>query len=249
MRLLISCMTCLQERGRPSDWFAQVEFRDDGRYEVQCPNGHRTVTLLQAEKYEVLFEIAIHAILDGYYREAVASFAASLERFYEFAIAVLLEDLKVKRDDVEAAWKHVSNQSERQLGGFLYLWMSRFKGVPQLLSPDDAGFRNAVVHKGKIPSKDEATAFGQSVLEVVVPKLAQIKQQLHAAMLQVTFYSLRSKFGKGSQEQVQPCTMGLNTAYQRAVAHEQLTVRAYLEHMAGWRFMQNASVPPLPAPR
>lgn len=81
MRLLIPCMKCLQELERPDEWFGRVEFRDDGCYEVVCRRGHSTVTLLQEEKYEVLFEIGVNAILDGYYREAVASFAASLERF------------------------------------------------------------------------------------------------------------------------------------------------------------------------
>ncbi len=67
-----------------------VELRDDGRYEFTCENGHTTVTVLQEQKFEVLFDLGAHAILDGYYREAVASFTSSLERFYEFFIKAAL---------------------------------------------------------------------------------------------------------------------------------------------------------------
>ncbi len=69
---------------------AAIEFRDDGRYEVTCPKGHKSVTILQQQKFEVLFDIGAYAIVDGYYREAVSSFTSSLERFYEFFVKAVL---------------------------------------------------------------------------------------------------------------------------------------------------------------
>jgi len=80
MRLMVSCMQCLQEFGKPSNEFARVEFRDDGRYELTCSVGHTTTTILQQQKFEVLFEIGAYAILDGYYREAVSSFSTTGQR-------------------------------------------------------------------------------------------------------------------------------------------------------------------------
>ncbi len=40
-------------------------------------------------RFEVLTETAMQAIVDGYYREAVASFAASLERIFQFYVEVV----------------------------------------------------------------------------------------------------------------------------------------------------------------
>ena len=94
MRLLIPCMQCFQElgaqMGHPNDECARVEICDDGKYEVTCTRGHKETVILQQQKFEILFEIGAHAIIDGYYREAVSSFAASLERFYEFSIKAFL---------------------------------------------------------------------------------------------------------------------------------------------------------------
>lgn len=42
--------------------------------------------ILQESKFELLFEMAVIAFIDGYYREVVASLAASIERLYEFYI-------------------------------------------------------------------------------------------------------------------------------------------------------------------
>src|SRR5450759_1525283 len=114
-------MKCLQEFGRPSSEFSQIEFRDDGRYELKCSFGHETTTVLQQQKFEILFEIGAHAILDGYYREAVSSFTSSLERFYEFAIRVFLEKSSKSDDLFQSCWSKVSSQSERQLGAFVFL--------------------------------------------------------------------------------------------------------------------------------
>jgi len=41
MKLPITCMQCLMENGKISDTIALIEFRDDGRYEFTCDNGHR----------------------------------------------------------------------------------------------------------------------------------------------------------------------------------------------------------------
>lgn len=131
MRVLIPCIRCLQELGRPSGEFSQVEFRDDGRYELTCASGHRVTTVLQQQKFEVLFDIGAHAILDGYYREAVSSFAASIERFYEFAVRVILASSSGSDELFKDAWKPVSIQSERQLGGFVLLWSQPLRRCPR----------------------------------------------------------------------------------------------------------------------
>jgi hypothetical protein len=139
---------------------AAVEFRDDGRYEVTCPKGHRSTTLLQQQKFELLFDIGAYAIADGYYREAVSSFAASLERFYEFFIRAVMLQRGIDSQVIHNAWKVVAAQSERQLGGFVFLYTLEFGRSPQLLSGARAAFRNDVVHKGRIPTRPEAVDYG-----------------------------------------------------------------------------------------
>ena len=78
MKLRIVCPKCMEDSNENARPIAFVEFRDDGRYEVTCPKGHQAIVFLQQQKFELLFEIGAYAIADGYYREAVSSFAASL---------------------------------------------------------------------------------------------------------------------------------------------------------------------------
>lgn len=84
-------MACFQELGKSTNEFITLEFRDDGCYGVCCSRGHTSVTILQEQKFEILFDIGANAIIDGYYRESISSFTSSLERFYEFCIKVFCE--------------------------------------------------------------------------------------------------------------------------------------------------------------
>ncbi len=68
----------------------RVELLDGNNYTFTCENGHKQTVLLQQQKFEMLFEVGANAILDGYYREAVSSFASSLERAYQFFSTVCL---------------------------------------------------------------------------------------------------------------------------------------------------------------
>ena len=192
-------MKCVRDFGRPSQELASVEFRDDGKYELTCSNGHETTTLLQQQRFELLFDIGAHAILDGYYREAVSSFAASLERFYEFAIRVFLNNAGTPENVVTACWKTVSNQSERQLGAFVLIWASKFHAKPKLLEPNQVTFRNEVVHKGKIPSREEALYFGNSALDVLRQNMLQVRDQLPDSVGQVIIQHLRNCQANNSQ--------------------------------------------------
>lgn len=177
MRLPLNCMQCvLEKREKAHDELYPTEFRDDGRYEIRCSYGHSTITLLSQQKFELLFDIGAYAIVDGYYREAISSFSSSLERFYEYAIRIFLERLTKSDELFQSGWSTIKNQSERQLGAFIFLWMQQFKEVPVLLTNSKIEFRNSVIHKGKIPSRDEALNYGNSVLDVIRPKLNKIKE-------------------------------------------------------------------------
>lgn len=240
MRLLIPCMKCLQESGKPSGEFARVEFRDDGKYELTCSHGHETTAILQQQKFELLFDIGAHAILDGYYRESVSSFAASLERFYEFSIRTFLSKLSGSDDLFRTCWKSVSSQSERQLGAFIFLWCSTFKASPPLLNNNQVSFRNDIVHKGTIPTKEEAIAFGDSVLNVLRPNMLALREQLSESVQQVVLYHLRDAQTPGATSpSATMCASTIVSLSAGEESHHQGDLKHHLSKLLEWRAIAN----------
>jgi hypothetical protein len=144
---------------------------------MKCRSRHETVTCLQEQKFELMFDLGANAIVDGYYREAVSSFTSGLERFYEFYVQVLCEKADVPEEAFDATWRTVAAQSERQLGAFAFLSLIEKKAPPQLLPAAKSKFRNDVIHKGKIPSRQGAVDYGQEVLDLETPVLRELKIQ------------------------------------------------------------------------
>ncbi len=175
MKLFMVCPECVRRVPVIPFEIVSIVVRNDGLYEFTCSKGHKVVTCLQQQKFEILFEIGAHAIFDGYYREAVSSFSASLERFYEFYVKVICLSRGIAEDALEQAWKEVSHQSERQLGAFVCLHLIETGHPPTMLSNNSHRFRNEVIHKGLIPERQEAVKYGQEVLDLTVPLLANLK--------------------------------------------------------------------------
>jgi hypothetical protein len=168
------CPTCAQASGGVGTWFVET-IREDGLYTGKCPNGHDLLLATQTLPHEMLFEIALNAIVDGYHREAISSFAASMERYFEFAIKVIAKKRAVPTAVFVDAWKTVAKQSERQLGAYVMLYTMEFNVTPKLLSNKMIEVRNDVVHKGKLPTLDEACTFGNAVHEVIQESLRQLR--------------------------------------------------------------------------
>jgi hypothetical protein len=174
------CMKCFQENGQPSEELFAATPEDSGLYRLTCTAGHESVTCLQQMKFEVLFDIGAYAIVDGYHREAVSSFTSALERIYEFYIEVQAAAHKVSVETYEATWNQVSKQSERQLGAFLFVRALCTKSAPLVPRYSDVEFRNAVIHKGKIPSRQEALDYGQRVLDLILHLLKELRSSVPA---------------------------------------------------------------------
>ncbi len=241
MKLLIACMKCLEEFGKPTGEFSRVEFCDDGRYEITCSNGHETITVLQQQKFEVLFEIGAHAILDGYYREAVSSFTSSLERFHEFCIKVFFETGSISEKVLKSCWKKVSNQSERQLGAYIFLWTYCTKECPDTLSNNHVELRNAVVHKGKIPTKQEALEYGNAILDQIRPKMQLLQDSYSEEVGKVVFKHLRDS-QKGTDIDKQISTMCLPTIISLSTGekdHHSKSLEELLERLQKWKTIIN----------
>jgi hypothetical protein len=151
-----------------------VEPTNKGQYSATCESGHTFEVAVGYHDFQILFEIAINAIHDGYYREAVGSFTASYERFLEFFVRIAVGASGINAEAIGKAWKHMSNQSERQLGAFIFTYLLTYKESPELLPNNRVTFRNGVIHKGKIPSRDESIEYGDAVMKVVMGVLRKL---------------------------------------------------------------------------
>jgi len=80
------------ETGAPTDDLPRylLDLTADGVYLDKCREGHTIKLILRNVSYQVLFESGIMALLSGFHLQAVSSIATALERFFEFAIRVLL---------------------------------------------------------------------------------------------------------------------------------------------------------------
>jgi hypothetical protein len=174
-----ACATALIEHGANVSPIIDVPLGDTPAYDIHCPQGHRIRIVLENPKFELLFESGIRALQDGYFREAISSFAAALERFYEFLTqSHFVTDLGKLPESFVATWKIMSKQSERQLGAFCMLYLRDFGESAPLFDKafvkesgfklgvegnDPVYFRNLVTHQGYIPKREHALAYGEAL--------------------------------------------------------------------------------------
>lgn len=168
MRLEFQCWKCPE--GTPGRRVTRP-FNEDGAYQFECASGHVHEIVLSQMRFEVLAETAMQALVDGYYRDAVSSFAAALERVFEFYVKVVSLATGLDGSIYLQTWKLVAKQSERQLGMYLALYQLENKAVPPMLAQHHVSFRNRVIHEGYFPTVDEAVSFGQAVVGLVQPLL------------------------------------------------------------------------------
>lgn len=176
MKISISCSECTKELNteKPTVIHETILLVSDaGYYEFTCPKGHKTVTVLNMQRYDLLFTLGMNAFIDCYYREALVNFSASLERFYEFTLRVLARSNQIDPDIFEKSWKLLSNQSERQFGAFVFSWLLHEKKLYTEISRSKIDkmteLRNEVVHKGKIAADKECKEYGQYVVDTIKP--------------------------------------------------------------------------------
>ena len=181
MKIRFRCMECTEESfGNLNIGIhyneSPQDFLDDYLYDFTCKNGHENHVALSNHKYELLFDSGICALDDGYYREAVADFAASLERFYEFCIRmILISTTENGIENFNNLWKEMYRQSERQYGAFVALYTSFMGKAPETLKNVD--FRNNIIHKGEFPSKEKTLEYAKYVSERI--KNIYMKYFLH----------------------------------------------------------------------
>lgn len=175
MHLNLFCLQCMaQPAERPGSITVKVPLQESNLYRFECSAGHQCEMLLQQQRFQLLAEVAAQAIVDGYHREAVTSFAGSLERFMEFAVRVIALHHGVSNETMEQAWKPLANRSERQAGASVMATLLLWQEPPARLGDRFETLRNKVVHKGYVPSRDEAVEFGQAVIHLIQPVLTRL---------------------------------------------------------------------------
>jgi hypothetical protein len=208
MKLIIPCHQCVQQSPPPSRFslaelppqFNFVELRDDNLYQVVCHGGHENVIFLQNPKFELLFESGALAFLDGHAREAVSSIASALERFYEFYIRIISFEREISIDEYNKTWKLVKGASERQLGGFLFLYLFVEKQSPVFEFQKNSEFRNKVIHQGYIPSTDETMKYCEDVMNFILSTTKRLEENHADSLDRVIRYDLASLTSQSSSK-------------------------------------------------
>lgn len=166
MKTFATCAQCQIDLGRPSFEAFTADYFDDGIALIECSAGHKTALIMQSQKFEMLLVSGATALLEGFTLEACASFAAALERFYEFALRVAFFGRKMPDGLYDKMFLQMARQSERQLGAFMLLHALEFENAYRP-KPSIADFRNAVIHKGVIPNVEKTHEFCADVYDAI----------------------------------------------------------------------------------
>ena len=227
MKLIMPCLECTEVDGFKDDTFLFVDIEDGSYYEITCPRGHSQAAILTTRKFEILFEFGAMALLDGYPREAVSSFAVALERFYEFWLKGHLLHAGVTSDELDAAWKQVSAQPERQLGAFSLLYIHEYYTPAPMLPQWVTEFRNKVIHKGYIPTRAEAVSYGDQVLQHMVKLYKELYKSRYAGLSKIEGIEL----GRAASRATNPknvSTMNVATVFSEAASDAGTTLEKAL---------------------
>lgn len=161
-----SCPTCAPVKVE----LLSDELNDDGIYKFVCAKGHEIITITQLYAFEILYEIGLRALYDGYPDAAVSRFATSLERFYEYCIKLWLFKQGMTEEDITKLWKknRLAKNSQAQFGAFLALYQMEkavdSRGLLPEMIPNEqkwVEFRNDVIHSGHIPSFEKAKQYAK----------------------------------------------------------------------------------------
>lgn len=191
MKIYTMCMECQKEMGHPSFEPIIADYYDEALALVECSKGHKSAILLQSQKFEILLESAANALIEGYTIEAASSLSSAYERFFEFAINVFCKKYNTPKENLEETFKQVSKQSERQIGGFLFLHLLAF-GENYALNKKIPELRNRVIHQGYIPTPDEVINFGELIYQEIHSICKLIRANLLNEMILVIMDNLSS---------------------------------------------------------
>ncbi|GAB3045649.1 hypothetical protein [Stenotrophomonas tumulicola] len=195
MRVFATCMECQKETGHPSFEPFMVPYYEERIAYIDCSRGHRSAIMLQGQKFEVLMEEGAKALLAGFTQGACSTFASALERTYEFSLRVFMRKLGVNAEKFEAMFKEMAKMSERQFGAFMAIYLIEM-GKPYAPNKKITEFRNNVIHKGLIPTPEEAKRFCSEVYSVIFEIAADLRRAMPDPVNQAVMCDLQERSKK-----------------------------------------------------
>ena len=168
MKFPIFCHKCLNDNIGPYIPCSSIDdINDQEVHEIVCERGHKCYYQIGNQKFDILFTLGIQAMSEGYYREAIVNFTSALERFYEYAITLMLLINEVPYEEVSDFYKNIGKHSERELGAFCSLYYMVRKVPPTLLSNSKRSFRNDVIHGGISPKYEKTLEYGDTIRNLI----------------------------------------------------------------------------------
>lgn len=177
MKLIIYCNQCSESCKNDFSHIFITHYYDHGFVINECPNGHKFATVLQSHKFEMLLRSGADALIDGYTIEACSSFCSAYERFIEYCLKIFSKKININNSNFNTTFQQIKKQSERQLGAFLFLYVSIF-GEGYKFDNKIIEFRNRVIHQGYIPDLDEAHAFCEKIYDTIFELTRKVKADL-----------------------------------------------------------------------
>jgi hypothetical protein len=161
MKVRIVCFDCARDSGGPPPDTLEGDILDEGFVHFRCPNGHEKQQVFHEPLFDLMFTLAVFALIDGYYREAVIGFTSALERFFEFFVHVV-----ARRSNVTATEYHVTRGhirfAERQYGAFCICYLLAVGRHFDFREIDaKKKLRNETAHEGYIPTREEALNYAE----------------------------------------------------------------------------------------
>lgn len=185
MKILLTkfCNQCLDQADQKNEKYdfnpqdvTLVELNDEGIYSFKCSHNHIQWIFTNEEIFQILYDLGIRSLCDGYTREAVANFVTALERFYEFMIKFFLISENINEESIEKYWKIIARQSERQFSAYLSLYFNKTKRLPQIQSDKWIEFRNKIIHSGHIPSESKTLKYAQYTYDLMFNGLLELTE-------------------------------------------------------------------------
>lgn len=154
----------------------EVDFRDDGIYACVWPEGHKTITVCSTDHSEMLIEHAVYAFMDRDFRGVINYGASGVDAYLNSHIEILLLAAGKSLEEVASVVKLIDRQENRRWGAFWTLECQFGPGKLPELPRKSVEFRNDVVHKGIVPSEEQALDYLKAVCDFVAP----LSKRLHA---------------------------------------------------------------------
>lgn len=216
------------------------DIRDDGIYTITWREGHTTTTVVSNEKFEILADLAIEAYCDRYHREAVLTCASALDAYLDFHVEILLRAQGQTAENIATLLKSISRQAERRLGAFLAIETASGRS-PVYIEQPMVELRNAIVHKGYIPTENEALACLDHVIAFIVERYGWLYAQ-HQAIIMNLFFDRMAKLPAPTTPGRGHSTLSLQTVVT-ALAFKNSADTSTLAHYIAWWKKRKATCP------